>query len=82
MLKKLEPGSYHGKTGPRYNLSGLTLAESVYPPGLVIPPHEHANPFFALLLEGHSTQSCGRRTWLSKPWSLTVFPAGVAHANH
>ncbi|MCI0455812.1 MAG: AraC family transcriptional regulator [Gemmataceae bacterium] len=81
MLKKLEPGSYYGTTVHRYDLGGLTLGESVYPPGLVIPPHEHANPFFALLLEGSSTQSCACRTWMSRPFSLIVFPAGLAHAN-
>src|SRR5262249_39990615 len=46
-----------------------------------IPPHEHANAFLALLLEGYSTQSCDGRTWTSSPFSLTAFPAGLAHAN-
>jgi len=81
MRKTLEPGTYYGTTKQRFDLGGLTLGESTYPAGLVIPPHEHANPFFALLLEGYSIQSCARRTWTSKPFSLTVFPSGLAHAN-
>jgi AraC family transcriptional regulator len=82
MHHKLESGSFFGTTECRYDLDGLTLAETVYPAGLVIPPHEHANPFFCLLLEGRCTQACGHRTWTGRPSILTIFPAGLAHANH
>jgi AraC-like DNA-binding protein len=81
MVKKLEPGIFHGTTERCYDFGGLTLAETVFPAGLDIPPHEHANAFLALLLEGYSTQSCAGRTWTSRPFSLTSFPAGLAHAN-
>jgi AraC-like DNA-binding protein len=81
MLKKLEPGSYYGATERCYDHEGLTVAESVFPSGLVIPPHEHTNPFFCLLLEGCCTTSWGRQTWTGGPLSLTLYPAGLAHAN-
>jgi AraC family transcriptional regulator len=81
MVKKLEPGSYYGTTERRYDLDGLTLAESAFPSGLVIPPHEHTNAFFCLLLEGCCTTSCDRRTWTGGPRTLTLYPAGLAHAN-
>jgi AraC-like DNA-binding protein len=81
MIKKLEPGAYHGTTKRCYECGGLTLAETVFPAGLDIPPHEHANAFLALLLEGYCTQSCAGRTWTSRPFSVTAFPAGLAHAN-
>jgi AraC-like DNA-binding protein len=81
MPKKLEPGSYFGTTERRYDLGGLMLAESVFPAGLVIPPHEHTNAFFCLLLEGCCTTSSDCRTWTGGPLTLTLYPAGVAHAN-
>jgi AraC family transcriptional regulator len=81
MLKKLEPGSYYGTTERRYDLGGSTLAESVFPSRLVIPPHEHTNAFFCLILEGCCTTSRDRRTWTGRPLSLTLYPAGLAHAN-
>jgi AraC-like DNA-binding protein len=81
MLKKLEPGSYYGTTERRYGLGGLTLSESVFPPGLTIPPHEHTCAFFCLVLEGRCTASCDRRTWTGGRWTLTFYPAGLAHAN-
>ena len=62
MSTKLHPGFFYGTTERRYDFDGLTLAETVYPPGLVIPPHEHSNAFFCLLLEGQCTQSCDRGT--------------------
>jgi AraC-like DNA-binding protein len=81
MLTKLEPGSYYGNTERRYDLGGLTLSETVFPSGLVIPPHEHTNAFFCLLLEGRCTTSWERRTWTGRPLTLTLYPAGLAHAN-
>jgi AraC-like DNA-binding protein len=81
MLKKLEPGSYYGRTERRYGLGGLSLSESVFPPGLAIPPHEHTCTFFCFLLEGRCTASCGRRTWTGGRWTLALYPAGLAHTN-
>jgi AraC family transcriptional regulator len=81
MPKKLQPGSYFGTTERRYDLGGLMLAESVFPVGLVIPPHEHTNAFFCLLLEGCCTTSSDRRTWTGGPLTLTLYPAGLAHTN-
>jgi hypothetical protein len=81
MLKKLEPGSYYGRTERRYDLGGLTLSESVFPPGLAIPLHEHTCAFFCFLLEGHCTASCDRLTWTGGRWTLALYPAGLAHAN-
>jgi AraC family transcriptional regulator len=81
MPKKLHPGIFYGTTERRYDLEGLTLAETVYPAGLIIPPHEHANAFFCLLLEGHCTQCCDRRTSTGGPLTLTAYPSALAHAN-
>jgi AraC family transcriptional regulator len=81
MLKKLEPGSYYGRTERRYGLGGLTLTESVFPPGFSIPRHEHTYAFFCLVLEGRCTASWDRRKCTGEPWTLEINPAGLAHAN-
>ena len=80
-LEKLKPGTYCGTTERRLQVPGLLLAETRYPAGLVIPPHEHTNPFLGVLLEGCFTQSCERKSWTGRPLTLTIFPAGVPHAN-
>ena len=81
MPTKLEPGTFYGTTERRYDLGGLTLAETVYPSGLAIPSHEHINAFFCFLVEGRCTQSCDGRTSNARPATLMIFPAGLAHAN-
>jgi AraC family transcriptional regulator len=81
MVKRLEPGSYYGMTERGYDLGGLTLSESVFQPGLVIPRHQHTNSFFCFVLEGWGTTSWERQTWMGGPSTLTLFPAGLVHAN-
>ncbi len=81
MPNKLEPGSYFGTTELVCALDGLTLAETTYPAGLVIPKHEHANAFFCLVVDGVGTRSWRGRAGAERPMALTLFPAGVDHAN-
>jgi len=81
MVKKLEPGSYFGTTERRCDLGGLILSENVFPPGLVIPRHEHTNAFLGFILEGWGTSSSERRSWICGPSTLMLFPACLAHAN-
>jgi AraC-like DNA-binding protein len=81
MVTRLQPGSYYGTTERRRDVGGLALSESVFPSGFVIPRHEHTNAFFCILLEGCCTTSWERRTWTGQAGSLTLYPAGLAHAN-
>ena len=81
MLRVLEPGDYFGTTSLRYGNDGISLVETEFATDLIIPQHEHVNPFFCFVLNG-----CGTRSWPARrgedgPMSLTFFPAGVPHAN-
>lgn len=82
MPKKLLPDSFYGTTERRYELGGLTLAETVYPSGLVIPPHEHSSACLCFHLDGCCTQSWDCRSSTARPMTLTCVPAGLVHANH
>lgn len=81
MLHQLDSGSYFGETKHLYGCGGLTVAETVYPQGCVIPPHEHCNSFFCFVLEGVGTRSWPGRAGAERPMALTLFPSGHAHAN-
>lgn len=81
MLPQLEPGSYYGRTRHLYDLGGLSVAETTYPAGLDIPPHEHSNAFFCFVMEGSGTRSWPGRAGEERPMSLTLFPSSHAHAN-
>src|SRR5215470_3986262 len=81
MRTRLAAGSFYGTIECRYDVAGLTLAETVYPPALVIPPHEHVKGFLCFLIAGSCDQSCDGRTWIGRPLNLTLFPAGMTHAH-
>jgi hypothetical protein len=81
MLRVLKPGDYFGTTIQRYHGEGIGIVETRFAPDLVIPAHEHVNPFFCFVLAGHGTRSWAGRTGDEGPMALTLFPAGVPHAN-
>jgi AraC family transcriptional regulator len=81
MLRVLEPGDYFGTTARQYDDHGLSIVETAFATDLVIPPHEHVNPFFCFVLNGRGTRAWPARRGADAPMSLTLFPAGVPHAN-
>lgn len=81
MLRRLEPGAYFGATTPLHEGGGLSVGETVFAPDLAIPQHEHERSFICFVLEGLGTRSWPARAGREAPMSLTVFPAGVPHAN-
>src|SRR5690606_19288306 len=70
-----------GATLPRYHDDGIAIAETRFAADLVIPQHEHLNPFFCFVLNGRGTRSWPARAGADRPMALTLFPAGVPHAN-
>lgn len=81
MLRVLEPGDYFGVTTQRYIDDGISIAETHFATDLVIPQHEHVNPFFCFVLDGRGTRSWPARYGNDGPMMLTLFPAGLPHAN-
>lgn len=81
MFRVLEPGDYFGATAQRYSDTGISIVETHFAPDLIIPQHEHVNPFFCFVLDGQGTRSWAARHGTDGPMSLTLFPAGVPHAN-
>jgi quercetin dioxygenase-like cupin family protein len=59
----------------------FAVIESVFPPGIGIPPHSHQSTDEAVyLLTGRLTIQVGERQVEATPGSLTIFPRGVVHA--
>lgn len=81
MLRVLEPGDYFGSTTLQYGDDGISVVETHFATDLIIPQHEHVNPFFCFVLDGRGTRSWPTRRGADGPMSLTFFPAGVPHAN-
>ncbi|WP_074308692.1 AraC family transcriptional regulator [Singulisphaera sp. GP187] len=81
MITRLPPGAFFGQSRGRFEVAGLTFAESAYTAGFDIPAHAHAHAFFYLVIEGtceetarHGTSTCG-------PSTLVFHPSGEPHAN-
>lgn len=81
MPRVLEPGDYFGTTTLQYGDDGISVVETHFAADLIIPQHEHVNPFFCFVLDGHGTRSWPTRRGADGPMSLTLFPAGVPHSN-
>jgi AraC family transcriptional regulator len=81
MVTRVSPGSYFGDSVRSGRVGGLFLAERTYAAGLDIPPHEHENGFFFLVLQGACTETQGRITRAMGPAALAFHPAGDVHAD-
>ena len=80
MSGTLDNGSFYGGVRSERGVSGLTLAETGYEPGFLVPPHDHVHPFFCLNLEGSFAERFERRRWTATPATVFYHPAGAEHA--
>ena len=63
-------------------MSGLNLAETLYPANYQIQRHSHECLLFYLVKDGSFTQSYGRETREGIPLSVIVLPADQDHADN
>lgn len=80
MSGTLQNGTFYGGVRAQRGVAGLTLAETGYGPGFVVPPHDHAHPFFCLAIRGGFTERFERRSWTATPATVFFHPAGAEHA--
>lgn len=80
MSGTLQNGSFYGGVRSRGGACGLTLAETTYEPGFVVPPHDHVHPFFCLTLRGSFAEWFDARPWMATPATVFYHPAGAEHA--
>ena len=81
MTQRLTPGTFFGQTRGRFEVSGLTFAESSYSAASDIPTHVHDHAFFYLVIEGACEETCVHGTSTYGPSTLVFHPAGAPHAN-
>jgi AraC family transcriptional regulator len=81
MVTKLPPGSFFGRTTGSRTVGGITVLESAYPPGLCLPPHEHAAAFFDLVVAGACAEVLSGRTRARGRSTFAFHPAGEVHSS-
>lgn len=81
MSTRFGDGHFIGGVLGSRQVSGLTLAETVYSPGLHVPAHAHDHGLFCLVLRGSFTERLGRRAVECGTGSLIYHPADEPHAH-
>ena len=79
-LSTLDNGRFYGGVLQERRVGALTLAETRYGAGFVVPPHDHRQPFFCLGLRGTFTERMAGRSWMARPTTVFYHPAGAEHA--
>jgi AraC family transcriptional regulator len=80
-MKPRQPGQFFGRTVATRRVPGLRLAEVHYPPGLIIPRHDHELASLCIVLAGGYDERVGtcRRTCLEN--TVVLHPDGEHHDN-
>ena len=80
-LPHLERGRFFGETSRRRQVSDLVISEMLYPPSLVIPPHDHELASLCVVLHGCYDQRVGQHDRECRPGMTICHPEGERHSN-
>lgn len=79
-MATLAPGEYYGETLHRRQIGGLSLTETRYRAGTLVPPHEHVQGYFCLVRSGTYREMFGGRERSCGPATLAFHPPGERHS--
>jgi len=79
MGNTLANGNFYGGVQSARAVHGLTLAETGYEPGFVVPLHDHIHPFFCLNIRGSFLERFENRPWRANPSTVFFHPSGADH---
>ena len=65
----------------RRDVASFSLAETVFPAGLVLTPHCHAHGYLSLVLAGSYTEKYAERSCVCNEGALRFLPPGELHEN-
>jgi AraC family transcriptional regulator len=74
-------GKFYGRVQQRTEVAGVGLTETAYPAYVRLPLHAHHTSYFCFVVNGHYTETYGRRQRLCGPRTLVIHPAGESHSN-
>lgn len=70
-----------GKTIRRRDVAGFSLSEALYPEGLTLARHCHAQCFLSLVLEGSYSEKHRSQEFQWSEGAIHLLPAGESHEN-
>ncbi len=81
MSSTMRDGEFIGTLRESRKVGGLTLAETTYQPGLVVPAHAHDHSLISVVLEGGMTEEHGRRKTPCESGTLIFQPSEEPHSH-
>jgi AraC family transcriptional regulator len=81
MSEQVRDGTFVGALHADRRLGGLTLAETSYRAGLVVPAHAHESALVTLVVDGALTEERGHRRALCETGSLIFHPSAEPHGH-
>ncbi len=78
-VEQLGGGSFYGAVQAKQEHSDVIFTDLHHRSARKMPPHAHALPFFALILEGDYAECYGRQQNQFGPFNVSYRPAGVPH---
>ena len=78
--ERLNVGENFGAIATTIESGGPWINDALHTAGMVVPRHEHENPYVCVVVEG-CLEIRARETVLCPSGSVIAYPAGHAHAN-
>jgi AraC family transcriptional regulator len=78
-IQHMHAGSFFGAVHGKREQCGAIFSDVRHTASRRLPRHSHELAFFALLLDGHYGERCGRRQNQYRPFTLMFRPAGMPH---
>src|SRR4029077_9720021 len=80
-VASLEAGRYFGDVPARCATEHAVVSRVVHRCACGLPRHEHALPYFSMLLEGRYREAVGGQSFEYRPFQVGFHPAHVPHVD-
>lgn len=81
MATMVADGQYYGALRELRRVAGLTLSETGYRPGMIVPDHVHDHALMVFVLRGGFVERSARQRRACEPGTLLFHPAAEPHAH-
>jgi AraC family transcriptional regulator len=81
MATMMADGQYYGALRELRRVAGLTLSETGYRPGMIVPDHVHDHALMVFVLRGGFVERSARKRRDCEPGTLVFHPSAEPHAH-
>jgi AraC family transcriptional regulator len=82
MKRELPHGQFYGRVLRSREVATLSLIETRYASGQILPRHSHERPYFCFVIQGRFAERYRNRNLECQPSTLVFHPLGDTHSDH